>query len=130
MIPWFGLMAPFLFSKRSSGILANCSLYGAKIVLSYSGTPRLLSFLLTPMLFCKFFAYLGSSNKSYHLSLLTAGCRSALVTLPFYLVFLFSHTLRHIWPELFTLSSYSSIRLLGHSIIIQEMNATHHVGFF
>ena len=61
---WTDSSVPFPFGKGSSGVLANCSLCGTETTFSFSACPVCSSFSAEAVSFCKFFAGLGSTNKS------------------------------------------------------------------
>ena len=97
----------------SSGVLANCSLYGTEATLSLSIGPVCSRFPLKPAPFCKLFAGFDSTNKSAISFLFPFSLTLATLS------FLASQTLWQIWQELSSLS-FCSIRLQwvpGHSFL-------------
>ena len=68
---WTNGSIPFPFGKGISGVLANCLLCGAKA--TFRKVQFVQVFMLKPAPFCKFFAGLGSTNKS-SISLLSESC--------------------------------------------------------
>ena len=118
LVFWTDGSVPFPFGKGSSGVLANCSLYGTEATLSFSAGPVCSSFsakacsILHALCWsrqrqqvCHFSSFLFF----YYLTLVLSSPPS----------FLLSQTLWQIWPELSSLS-FCSIRLQwvpGHSFI-------------
>ena len=103
---WRDGSVPFLFGKGGSGVLANCSLCGAKATLSFSAGPVCSSFPAEAWAILHALCLSRQHHKVCHFSslLLLSDSRSVLAALSSPPSFLLSQTLWQIWQEL---SSFS-----------------------
>ena len=107
LVLWTDGCVPFPFGKGGSGLLANCFLCVAlRPLFPFRQALYVQVFPLKPAPFCKLFAGLGSTNKSFT-SLLVSTYLTLVLSSPpcplFHLSFL-PQTLWQIWQELFSLS--------------------------
>ena len=105
-------MALFFLANEAS--LANCFLCGGEATLSTWKTHCVQASLLKPPPFCKIFAGFGSTNKTVtSLPFTSCPCYASL--------FLISYILWDVWQKLFSLFSFSTIRLQwvpGHLFLL------------
>ena len=112
LVLWIDGSVPFPFGKGSSGVLANCSLCGTEVTLSFSAGPVCSSFSAEACAILHALCWSRQHHKICHFSslLLLSDSRSVLATLSSPPFFLLSQTLWQIWQELSSFSS-CSIRL-------------------
>ena len=120
LVLWTDGSVPFPFGKGSSGVLANCSLCGTEITLSFSTGPVCSSFSAEACAILHALCWSRQHQQVCHFSLLLllSDSRSVLATLSSPPSFVLSQTLWQIWQELSSLSC--SIRLQwvpGHSFL-------------
>ena len=112
---------PFPFGKGGSGVIANCSLCGIKVTLSFSAGPVSSGFSAEACAVLHALCWARQHQQVFHFTslLLLSDSRFVLATLVSPPSFLLSQTLRQILQELFFLFS-CSIRLHwfpGHSFL-------------
>ena len=121
LVLWTDGSVPFPFGKGGSGVLANCSLCGTEVTVSFSTGPVCSSFSSEACAILHALCWSRQHHKVCHFSslLLLSDSRSVLATLSSPPPFLLSQTLWQIWQELSSLSS-CSIRVQwvpGHSFL-------------
>ena len=121
LVLWTDGSVPFPFGKGGSSVLANCSLCGTEITLSFSAGPVCSRFSAEACAILHALCWSQQHQQVCHFSslLLLFDSRSVLATLSSPPSFLLSQTLWQIWQELSFLSS-CSIRLQwfpGHSFL-------------
>ena len=121
LVLWTDGFVPFPLDKGGSGVLANCSLCGIEVTLSFSTGSVCSSFSAEACTILHALCWSLQHHKICHFSslLLLSDSRSVLATLFSPPSFLLSQTLWQIWHELSSLSS-CSIRLQwvpGHSFL-------------
>ena len=112
LVLWTDGSVPFPFGKGGSGVLANCSLCGTEVTLSFSAGPVCLSFSAKACAILHALCWSRQHQQVCHFAslLLLSDSRSVLATLSSPASFLLSQTLWQIWQELSFFSS-CSIRL-------------------
>ena len=118
---WCFEQTAFPFGKGGSGVLANCSLCGTEVTLSFSAGPVCSSFSAEACAILHALCWSRQHQQVCHFSclLLLSDSRSVLVTVSSPPSFLLSQTLWQIWHELSSHTS-CSIRLQwvpGHSVL-------------
>ena len=121
LVLWTDGSVPFPFGKGGSGVLANCSLCGTEVTLSFSAGPICSSFFAEACAILHALCWSRQHQQvcDFSFLLLLSDSRSVLATLSSPPSFLLSQTLWQIWKELPSLSS-CSIRLQwvpGHSLL-------------
>ena len=103
LVLWTDGSVPFPFDKGGSGVLANCSLCGTEVTLSYSAGPVCSSFSTEACAILHALCWSRQHHKVCHFSffLFLSDSRSVLATLSSPPPFLLSQTLWQIWQELF-----------------------------
>ena len=113
LVIWTDASVPFPISKGGSGVLANCSLRGTEVALSFLHAQYAEVFPLKPAPFCKsrlVSAGLGSTNKSAIFHVFSSSLILTLSSPPYPLFHLSFYFNLSIWQELSFLSS-CTIRL-------------------